>query len=90
MPGHGRYCYQDDVLTSHYASAWIHRHLLLGQCNSAVANTVSAYKADLIEVEMLIYLCRYEVKFQNGQECGGAYLKLLTADDELDLVSQIN
>jgi len=26
------------------------------------------------------------VKFQTGQECGGAYLKLLTADDDLDLV----
>lgn len=36
---------------------------------------------------MLIYVCRYEVKFQNGQECGGAYMKLLTADDGLDLVS---
>ena len=31
-------------------------------------------------------MCRYEVKFQTGQECGGAYLKLLTADDDLDLV----
>jgi len=30
---------------------------------------------------------RYEVKFQNGQECGGAYMKLLTADDGPDLVS---
>ena len=36
---------------------------------------------------MLIYVRRYEVKFQNGQECGGAYLKLLMADDNLDLVS---
>jgi len=38
----------------------------------------------------LICVCRYEVKFQNVQECGGAYLKLLTADNNLDLVSPIN
>lgn len=30
---------------------------------------------------------RYEVKFQNGQECGGAYIKLLTKDGSTDLVS---
>ena len=36
---------------------------------------------------LLFCSCRYEVKFQNVQECGGAYLKLLTADDNLDLVS---
>jgi len=30
---------------------------------------------------------RYEVKFQNGQECGGAYIKLLSHEDKLDLVS---
>ena len=30
--------------------------------------------------------CRYEVKFQNGQECGGAYIKLLSHQDKLDLV----
>jgi calnexin len=28
---------------------------------------------------------QYEVKFQNGQECGGAYIKLLSKDDKLDL-----
>jgi hypothetical protein len=28
---------------------------------------------------------RYEVRFQNGQDCGGAYVKLLSNDD-LDLV----
>jgi calnexin len=31
------------------------------------------------------FVVQYEVKFQNGQECGGAYLKLLTADSGLDL-----
>lgn len=29
---------------------------------------------------------QYEVKFQNGQECGGAYVKLLSDIDNLDLV----
>jgi len=26
------------------------------------------------------------VKFQNGQDCGGAYIKLLSHQDKLDLV----
>lgn len=30
---------------------------------------------------------RYEVKFQEGQECGGGYMKLLSKTKELDLVS---
>ena len=29
---------------------------------------------------------QYEVKFQNGQECGGAYVKLLTKEPKLKLV----
>jgi len=32
-------------------------------------------------------LSRYEVKFQNGQDCGGAYIKLLSHQDRLDLVN---
>ena len=31
---------------------------------------------------------RYEVKFQNGMECGGAYVKLLSMDKQLNLVSR--
>ncbi len=31
-------------------------------------------------------LCRYDVKFQNGQECGGAYIKLLSRSPDLNLV----
>ena len=31
-------------------------------------------------------LYRYEVKFQNGQECGGAYVKLLTEDKTFEPV----
>ena len=31
------------------------------------------------------FILQYDVTFQNGQECGGAYLKLLTAEDGLDL-----
>ena len=30
--------------------------------------------------------CRYEVKFQQAMECGGAYVKLLSHQDSLDLV----
>lgn len=31
---------------------------------------------------------RYEVKFQNALECGGAYVKLLTDEPNLSLVSK--
>ncbi len=37
----------------------------------------------------LFTIPRYEVKFQNGQDCGGAYIKLLSKDDKLSLVSKI-
>ena len=30
---------------------------------------------------------RYEVKFQNGLDCGGGYIKLLTESSDLNLVS---
>ncbi len=30
---------------------------------------------------------RYEVKFQSGQECGGAYIKLITEESKPALVS---
>lgn len=30
---------------------------------------------------------RYEVNFQDGIDCGGAYIKLLTDSADLDLVS---
>jgi len=29
---------------------------------------------------------RYEVNFQGGIDCGGAYIKLLSSTDDLDLV----
>ena len=38
-------------------------------------------------VPELLTVCRYEVKFKNGQECGGAYIKLLTKTANFDLVS---
>lgn len=31
------------------------------------------------------FVVQYEVKFQNGQECGGAYIKLLSQNNKLDL-----
>lgn len=30
--------------------------------------------------------CRYEVNFQDGIDCGGAYIKLLTDTGDLNLV----
>lgn len=35
--------------------------------------------------DSLVFI-RYEVKFQNGMDCGGAYIKLLTHNNNLDLV----
>lgn len=31
-------------------------------------------------------VCRYEVNFQDGIDCGGAYIKLLTDTSDLNLV----
>ena len=42
-----------------------------------------------IEVNKYIFL-RYEVKFQQAMECGGAYVKLLSKHDALQLVSVFN
>ena len=35
-------------------------------------------------------IVQYEVKFQNGQECGGAYIKLLSSSSDLNLVKNDN
>lgn len=37
-----------------------------------------------------IFFLRYEVKFQQAMECGGAYVKLLSKHDALQLVSVFN
>ena len=34
---------------------------------------------------VIFYEFRYEVKFQNALECGGAYIKLLTHNNDLNL-----
>lgn len=34
-------------------------------------------------------LCRYEVNFQDGIDCGGAYIKLLSDSEDLDLVCSL-
>lgn len=34
------------------------------------------------------FVVQYEVKFTKGQTCGGAYVKLLSASPDLDLVNQ--
>ena len=33
-----------------------------------------------------MFTFRYEVNFQDGIDCGGAYIKLLSDEDDLDLV----
>ena len=33
--------------------------------------------------------CRYEVNFQNGQDCGGAYIKLLSHDSKFNMVIEL-
>jgi calnexin len=33
------------------------------------------------------FIVQYEIKFQDGQECGGAYIKLLSDSDSLELES---
>lgn len=35
---------------------------------------------------MALTMTRYEVNFQNGLSCGGAYVKLLTSAENLDMV----
>ena len=35
----------------------------------------------------VLFIIRYEVKYQNGMECGGSYVKLLSATNDLKLVS---
>lgn len=36
----------------------------------------------------IIVFCRYEVNFQDGIDCGGAYIKLLSDSGDLNLVSK--
>lgn len=40
----------------------------------------------MVDLEFFFYTLRYEVNFQNGIECGGAYVKLLSKTPELNLV----
>lgn len=44
---------------------------------------IESTKQDVNVINWRVY--RYEVKFENGQECGGAYVKLLTKDTQGDL-----
>ena len=37
-------------------------------------------------IQLVICTGRYEVNFQNGLTCGGAYIKLLSYSEDLDLV----
>jgi len=40
-----------------------------------------------MNIFLFLFFNRYEVKFQNGIDCGGAYVKLLSQNSKLDLVS---
>lgn len=42
---------------------------------------------DMLSTSLSKTKIRYEVNFQNGIECGGAYVKLLSKTPELNLVS---
>ncbi|KAJ3240825.1 hypothetical protein HDU81_002678 [Chytriomyces hyalinus] len=45
-------------------------------------HAISASFKEPIETDGKTFVAQYEVKLQNGLECGGAYMKLLTADSE--------
>jgi calnexin len=48
-------------------------------------HAVSAKLDKPVDFKSKTFVVQYEVKFQNGQECGGGYIKLLTQDSSLDL-----
>lgn len=49
------------------------------------------YDADMtLVLELNADFLRYEVRFQNGMDCGGAYMKLLSDSPSLNLVSIIS
>ncbi|KAJ3251898.1 hypothetical protein HDU77_005559 [Chytriomyces hyalinus] len=45
-------------------------------------HAISASFKEPIETNGKTFVAQYEVKLQNGLECGGAYMKLLTADSD--------
>ena len=50
-------------------------------------NQKKSYMITVPNTNYKFFLHRYEVKFQVPMECGGAYLKLISKSDNLELVS---
>lgn len=48
--------------------------------NKAAHHAISAPLDNAIDTSNADIVTQYEVKFQNGLECGGAYIKLLSED----------
>lgn len=55
--------------------------------SKAKHHAISAKLNRPVKFDMPELVIQYEVKFENGMECGGAYIKLLSATPNLDLVN---
>ena len=53
---------------------------------AVVYRPTRVYALHLIESDSSLIFHRFEVAFHEGLNCGGAYVKLLSADNKLDLV----
>ena len=53
-----------------------------GKHHAIAVDLIRDFKFDSEE-----FVTQYEVKFMNGQTCGGAYIKLLSASPDLELVN---
>ena len=76
-----------------------HSHDLLQPLPSCIPTSYVGYKAQLhkyayVFIQWCVCVCvypfRYEVNFQKGMGCGGAYMKLLSDNDSLKLVSELH
>lgn len=83
----------DDTLAK-YDGEWIveesKENSLIGDLglvlkNAAKHHAISAKLEKPFMFDGKPLIIQYEVKFQNGHDCGGAYIKLLTQDGKLDL-----
>ena len=63
--------------------------MLFNQPDDSVTTVQTFYLHIVLFSHVPFFVARYEVKFQNGQDCGGAYIKLLTKSNKLSLVSGI-
>lgn len=56
---------------------------------SLLASRSFEYKHEFNNVQNNL-ICRYEVNFQDGIDCGGAYIKLLSDSGSLSLVGDVH